>query len=81
MSTQQLNDNVTDPKHYQVFPGVEAIQLIAKALTPSQFYGYCLGNCMKYRLRAGKKGDTEEDLRKAEFYKELYENHVHLCRK
>jgi len=29
---------------------------------------FCLGNAIKYILRAGKKGDKKEDLRKAIWY-------------
>lgn len=29
---------------------------------------FCLGNAVKYISRAGKKGDTLEDLRKARWY-------------
>lgn len=30
--------------------------------------GFCLGNCVKYISRAGKKGDRLEDLKKAAWY-------------
>ena len=30
--------------------------------------GFCLGNCIKYLSRAGKKGDRLEDLKKALWY-------------
>lgn len=30
--------------------------------------GFCLGNTVKYISRAGKKGDTLEDLKKAAWY-------------
>lgn len=30
--------------------------------------GFCLGNVLKYVLRAGKKGVELEDLKKAEWY-------------
>lgn len=73
-------DNVREPQHYQVFPGMEAIEVIASSMTSQQFYGYCLGNCLKYRLRAGNKGELQEDIDKSEFYKELYDMYVHLCK-
>jgi hypothetical protein len=37
------------------------------SLTP--FEAYCFGNELKYRLRAGFKGDTLEDIEKALKYK------------
>lgn len=73
-------DPVNQPQHYQVFPGVEAITLIARALTVEQFYGYTLGNCLKYRLRVGCKDEVQQELAKAAKYKELFEQHKHECR-
>lgn len=72
-------DMVHQPKHYQVFPGIEAIQIIARAMTEEQFKGYCFGCSLKYRLRAGEKFNTEEDLKKAKAYIDLYEKHRHAC--
>lgn len=66
------SDVVNNPNHYQLFPETEAIVVIAKSLTDEEFRGYCLGNSLKYRLRAGKKGSAEEDLAKADKYVELY---------
>ena len=76
------DDGVKQPSHYQLFGGVEAIEVIARSMTQEMFKGYCLGNILKYRLRAGKKGEMatlEKDTAKAEFYKELYEKHKGLC--
>lgn len=71
---------VRHPKHYDVFPDVEAILVIAASSTVEEFRGYCMGNVMKYRLRAGAKIDAAEDIKKANFYVELFNNHKHLCR-
>lgn len=73
---------VKQPTHYQLFDNIEAIEVIARSMTQEMFKGYCLGNILKYRLRAGKKGEMatlEKDTAKAEFYKELYEKHKGLC--
>lgn len=64
-------DNVDLPSHYQLIPekGVEVIDVI-NAVTP-HFKGddaYKIGNVLKYLLRAGKKGDMLEDLKKAKKY-------------
>lgn len=72
-------DLVDSPAHYDFFPDLEAIQVIARAMTPEQFYGYCLGNRLKYRLRAGKKDALEQDIAKSDKYTELYEEYKHLC--
>ena len=73
---------VKRPSHYQVFAGLESIEVIARSLTVEQFRGFCMGNVLKYRLRAGKKSDqanVTKDLAKAEFYKELFEKHKAEC--
>jgi two-component SAPR family response regulator len=48
-------------------------------MTKTEFNVYCLGNILKYRLRAGKKGDAQECLQKANKYNELYEQYNSLC--
>jgi len=73
-------DVVNHPQHYQFFDGVEAIEVIASSMTVEQFRGYCMGNKLKYCLRAGKKGDATEDLQKADKYDELFHKYEHLCR-
>lgn len=71
---------VDKPQHYQVFPDKEAIEIIASSMTTEQFYGYCLGNFLKYRLRIGAKDEVQQELGKSNKYKELYEKHKHLCK-
>lgn len=72
-------DNVRNPKHYQILDGVESIAIIASAMSMEAWHGYCLGNIIKYRLRAGNKDALEQDIGKADYYKELYLKHKHLC--
>ena len=72
-------DPVNQPQHYQFFPDLEAIEVIARSTTQEQFYGYCLGNRLKYRLRAGNKDKLEQDIAKSDKYLELYENYKGLC--
>lgn len=70
---------VHKPKHYSLFDDVEAIEVIARSLTQEEFRGYCFGNLLKYRLRCGKKDNVEQELAKADKYKELYEKYKDLC--
>ncbi|UUB20370.1 hypothetical protein [Klebsiella phage 175003] len=80
--TKGADDGVKQPSHYQLFEGVEAIEVIARSMTQEMFKGYCLGNILKYRLRAGKKSELatlEKDMAKAAFYLELYTKHKGLC--
>lgn len=67
---KQLSKNepeaVQSPAHYQLADGMEAIDVIDQVVEdPASFYR---GNALKYLLRAGKKGDAHEDLRKARYY-------------
>lgn len=76
------DDGVRKPSHYQVFDGVESIEIIARSMTVSEFRGFCMGNVLKYRLRAGKKSELatmEKDLSKAAFYQELFNLHKGKC--
>lgn len=72
-------DVVNSPQHYQFFPDLEAIVVIARSMAQEQFYGYCLGNRLKYRLRAGNKDKLEQDIAKSDKYLELYEQHKGEC--
>lgn len=56
------------PSHYAGDDGVETIDKIRAALGDVGFKAYCVGNVMKYRARAGKKGSEDEDLAKADWY-------------
>ncbi len=79
--TQEVKpDAVNHPKHYAVFEQLEAIEVIASSMTTDQFYGYCLGNILKYRLRAGGKDDVMQELGKADKYQELFTQFKHLCK-
>lgn len=56
------SDSVNHPQHYNALPnGIETIDV-------TEWFGFSLGNAIKYIWRAGKKGDTLEDLRKARWY-------------
>jgi len=53
---------VDHPEHYRA-NGLEAINVIE-----AFGLGFCLGNTVKYVLRAGRKGNAIEDLEKARWY-------------
>lgn len=63
-------DDVNHPSHYQIGAGIQAIDIIKGAMTPEQYKGYLLGNQIKYRMRAGSKGDAAKCLAKAEWYRD-----------
>lgn len=79
LCAKAAHDAVKQPKHYMLLD-TEAIVLIASGLTQEQFYGYCLGNILKYRLRAGKKDALVQDIGKADEYELLYRKYHHLCK-
>ena len=55
-------DVVNHPAHYTIHPsGIEAIDI-------TQYMGFCLGNVVKYILRADYKGNRLQDLKKAAWY-------------
>jgi hypothetical protein len=63
------HEAITSPAHYKVCEGLDVVDMIRAVLTPEQFRGYCLGNLIKYRMRAGKKTMSPmEDLGKAHVY-------------
>lgn len=64
----QHND-INDPSHYELAPGIEAWDVIEATLTAEELRGFCLGNILKYRLRAGQKNSPEKDLAKANWYR------------
>lgn len=65
------HEAITSPAHYKVCEGLDVVDMIRAVLTPEQFSGYCLGNVIKYRMRAGKKTMSPmEDLGKAHVYEQ-----------
>lgn len=51
-----------NPPHYQKHPsGIECIEI-------TEHFNCCLGNAIKYIWRAGLKGDSVQDLKKARWY-------------
>lgn len=57
------SDLINSPAHYKAANGMESIDVIE-----AFGLGFRLGNVVKYILRAGKKGDRLEDLKKARWY-------------
>ena len=58
----------------------EWIKVLEAQLPPEQYKGFLRGNALKYLCRVGKKDNTVQELKKAEWYlnklieKELQEN-------
>lgn len=63
-TTKPMENNVNHPAHYGGGDNpYEAIKIIE-----AHSLDFCLGNVIKYVLRAGKKNDGIEDLEKALWY-------------
>lgn len=63
-------DNVNKPNHYQIEGcNIESIEIIKKVLGLKGFVAFCLGNILKYLIRAEKK-NGKEDYKKAAKYLE-----------
>lgn len=73
-------DQIRNPTHYALIDDVESIDVIACSLTTDEWRGFCLGNILKYRIRAGKKDEINQDVGKADQYEVLFESKKHLCR-
>lgn len=62
-------ERIDHPDYYQIGGGIETIDIVRDM-------DFCLGNCVKYLLRAGRKQEAGmtalekqiEDLRKAQWY-------------
>lgn len=65
-------DPVEKPEHYNYAgdSGVECIDYIKQVLGLQGFISYCRGNVIKYQHRAGYKGNTTEDMKKALWYQQ-----------
>ena len=62
-------DNVNNPNHYKLNCGIKSIEIIKRVLGLKGFVAFCLGNILKYLIRAEKK-NGKEDYKKAAKYLE-----------
>lgn len=63
------NDREIAGDHYQKL-NIQPWDAMQAWMTPEQFKGFLVGNCIKYVARAGKKGGYREDIEKAQHYLE-----------
>ena len=67
--------NTDVPEHYQV-AGINTMELIALSLTYDEYVGFLKGNILKYQMRLGRKGTSEDiikDKDKITHYEKLLE--------
>lgn len=67
-NSKRMTDMVKDPSHYKL-EGLEPYQSIdvIKSVLKTQFKAFCIGNALKYLIRAEKKNGLE-DYKKAKVY-------------
>jgi hypothetical protein len=70
-------DAVNHPEHYQGLSNIETKEVIEAVLNSqegdlSNWEAYCLGNHLKYRMRAGEKDALAVDIGKSNVYKEWF---------
>lgn len=70
-------DNVNNPNHYKLGCGVESIEIIKRVLGLKGFVAFCLGNILKYLIRAEKKNKLEDYKKAAKYLKWVIERDNH----
>lgn len=63
-------DMVVNPKHYELFEGIEVMHVIKEVLGEEGFKAYCHGNMIKYALR--RKFNMDEDIAKIGEYVKMH---------
>ena len=66
----EVEDVVREPQHYQ-HGTFEVIDEMLLVFGPQKTYDFCILNAWKYRSRAPYKGNTEQDMEKADRYMQM----------
>lgn len=76
VGTQNMNNQVDRPSHYQLGQNRQVIDILTETLTSDELRGFILGNVIKYVTRSAYKGKELEDLHKAMWYLNWYINKI-----
>lgn len=68
-------DNVNNPNHYKLSCGVESIEIIKRVLGLKGFVAFCLGNILKYLIRAERKNKLEDYKKAAKYLEWVIQNY------
>lgn len=60
--------------HYELWKGLEAIDVIKSVLTTDEYRGFLKANILKYQLRLGKKDNIEKEQEKIRDYRRELDN-------
>lgn len=75
-----MTDNPISPSHYKngAWEAVDVLEAVHRAICDNGGYDAALqvAVCLKYLLRAGRKGETKEQLEKAEWHLRRAINHL-----
>ena len=63
-----MKEEVNHPERYGGDTVYECIKVLEAWLPPEQCKGFLRGNALKYLCRVGKKDNTVQELKKAEWY-------------
>lgn len=67
--SDEAQDAIINPKHYQIMPGIEYLDIMEHALKNHDgVTGHLLGQIFKYSFRLGAKDDIVQDAKKVEWY-------------
>lgn len=55
MDSLEQQYNYSDPQHYKLWDGCEAMDIIKATLSKQELEGFYKGNILKYQLRMGRK--------------------------
>lgn len=67
---------IDHPQRYGGDTEYECIKVLEHWFNEDQFKGFCIGNCLKYLCRLGKKDDELQELKKASWYLNHYVEHL-----
>ena len=70
-------DNINNPNHYKLSCGIESIEIIKRVLGTKGFVAFCLGNILKYLIRAEKKNKAEDYKKAAKYLEWVIERDNH----
>tara|TARA_R110002012_G_scaffold85583_1_gene213410 strand:+ start:826 stop:1227 length:402 start_codon:yes stop_codon:yes gene_type:complete len=74
----EKESSLKNPKstYYEIFKGLESIDVIEKILTKEELIGAMKYNILKYQLRLGKKDGIENEIEKIKDYKSALEKYL-----
>ncbi|WP_405358134.1 DUF3310 domain-containing protein [Fusobacterium polymorphum] len=71
-------DNINNANHYQIC-GFNSIKIIKRVLGTKGFVAFCLGNILKYLIRAEKKNRLEDYKKAAKYLEWVIQNYMCSC--